>query len=744
MRLPIPPEVPPMKPIRQFLALSIALLLLFSFPAGVFAEDDAPSQGISWPEDRIFPVFSAPAGPLTGFPHDLFGADEMLALACLQGFANAVQTRAVILDGDVEAWLSEYGFAYTRVTPETAYASIRELSEGAVAGAVLYSTARSREYINLASSVGNTMKAVPLTEEAYARWAANGIELPVLADLRDLPFTEPAEIYRWFFDNYWERCTHRILIVQRTDLAFQMRDLAAAAGCAVVYLSCAGGKETALFKEYLNTMTPGESILTGWYADQEKELMSVAAQCGLSCVPSDFFRNPTVFAQDIRVRPPAVPKQPTLENKIYIAYFLSDGDNIQYDMGAMRLFWNENRQYRGQVAVNWTISPALVDIAPGMMNYYYADATEKECFVCGPSGMGYTVPVNTFGGKLGNQFRSNEKFSAFVGMSDNYLQKAGLRVVTVWDNLSPAQRRIYSGADYLYGLTVQNFTNASLRLGYTGVVNDMLFLQLTPGYFAKNAEGTTPLTQIENDVNAAVKYLRYNGKAPVFVGTQASVWAFHNIAEVIDLERRLSDHYEDIYGEDVVEFVRADHFYNLYYEAHGLPQDVKLKPGLTAAATSGEGAIRTTDGVCSPDSMWTAAEAGEQSVSYSLGAEYELRELSVYHAGAAGEDPGLNTRAFRVEVSEDGEIWREAAAVTGNSADRTTVRFKPQKAAFVRITVTEPGKDGVARIADVDILGSGDVAHVRCPRCGKIHRDDVFDVLLGWFHRILYCLGHLF
>lgn len=727
-----------MKPVKRLLALSLTLILIL--PATLcFARTDA--KGMSWPEDRIFPVFSEPEGALIGFPADLFPAEEMLALACLQGFTNAEDTRAVILDGDVEEWLRIYGYSYNRVTGDAAYDAIRALAEGAVRGAVLYSTALSREYMNLASSVGNTMKAVPLTAEAYERWAEHGIELPVLADLRDLAFTDPADIYGWFFDNYWEKCTHRLLVIQRTDLAFQMRDLASAAGAAVIYLSSTGGKETKLFRKYLNTMTPGKSILTGWYADQEKELMSVAARCGLSCVPSDFFRNPTVFAQDIHVKSPAVPKQPKLGNKIYIAYFLSDGDNIQYDMGAMRLYWNDNLRNRGQVPVNWTISPALVDIAPGMMNYYYSGATDTECFVCGPSGMGYTVPVNTFGQYRGNQFRSDDKFRAFVGMSDDYLQKAGLRAVTVWDNLSYSQRRIYSGSDYLYGLTVQNFTDASLRLGYTGVTNDMLFMQMTPGYFAKNAEGTTPLTQIENDIAAAVKYLRHDGKAPVFVATQVSVWAFHDIAEVADLERHLSEHYAEKFGEDVVEFVRADHFFNMYYEAHGLPQDVKLKAGFTA---DGENAALTTDGVCSPDSMWTAAETGEQSVTYSLGAEYEIEELSLYHAGAAGLDPSLNNRAFRVELSADGVTWTEAASVADNTAPRTTVRFAPKKAAFIRITVTQPGADGIARLADVDIIGNADVSHARCRQCGKVHNDGFFDVLLGWFHRIVYFFGHLF
>ncbi len=710
-----------------------------------FAAREIAPKNLDWPDDRAFPAFASPELPLIAFPGDLLPGAEMTALAYLQGFANAVKPRAVILDGDVREWLDEYGFPCEIASRENAYTLIKDLAANSVAGAVLYSAERNDQYLNLASSVGNTMNAVPLTVELYEKWCRNGIELPVLADLTALPYTSTVDIYRYLFDNYWNSCTHRVLVVQRTDLTYHMRDLASAVGGAVVYLSCAGGEETKLFKQFLNTMTPGESILTGWYAGQEKELMSVAAQCGLSCVPSDFFSNATVFGQDLPIRMPAVPDQPALENKIYIAYFLSDGDNVQYDMHAMRGYWNSNRAQQGKVAVNWTISPALADLAPGMMNYYYAGATDSECFVCGPSGLGYTVPVNTFGDTTGNQFRSNSKFAAFVRMTDRYLQRSGLRVVTVWDNLTPAQRQIYAGeSDYLYGVTVQHFTNSSLWLHYTGTTNNMLFIQMTPAYFASNPEGTTPLTQVENDIKSAARYLRYDGKGPVFVATQIDTWAFHNIADVIHLEQDLSDYYAQVYGRDVVEFVRADHFYNLYYEAHGMPQDITLKPSVKAHAAGNAGAAElTTDGACRADSMWAADAPGEQSVTYDLGADYALSKIVLYHAQTAGLDSACNTRAFRVEISEDGTSWTKAADVTGNTDARSVVKFCPVTGAYVRITITDPGQDNIARLADIDLYGVASANKARCQQCGKLHQETLFDRFVGLLHRLGYFITHL-
>ncbi len=665
-------------------------------------------SNLEWQEKQIFPTFTSPETDLVAFPIDILPEREMTALACLQGFANAIETRAVILDSDVEKWLRDYDLNYTVANQENIFEHIRALCENSVSGVILYSDELSSHYVNLASSIGNLTNAIPLTAEAYDKWTAAGIELPVVKDIRGLTYSKAFDIYKYFFDNYWKDCNKKILVVQRPELPVQMRDLASSVGGAVVYLSCSGTRETWLFKKYLKTMTPGESILTGWYAGQERELMTVAAQCGLSCVPSDFFSNPSVFAQKSEIAVPAVPNRANLENKIYIAYYLSDGDNIQYDMHAMRGYWDDNSVNQGKVPVNWTISPALSEIAPGMMNYYYSRATDSECFVSGPSGMGYTMPINTFGRNQGNQFRSDDNFSAYVEMTNRYLQKSGLRVVTIWDNLSKSHRSIYSDkGTYLYGLTVHNFTNSSLKKKYTGVTNDMLIMQMTPGYFAQNAENNLPLTELSNHIKDAVNYLKYNGSSPVFVATQVSVWGFHNIGDVVNLEQTLSDYYAEIYGRDVVEFVRADHFYNLYYEAHNLPQDITLKAELSATASSSSNdTILTADGTCFGDSIWQAAEAGQQTITYSLGASYQINEISLYHAETNGLEKALNTADFTIEISPDGTVWSKVAEVRGNTDAWSNVKFNATKGSYVRITITNPGADNTARIADVDIFGT--------------------------------------
>lgn len=665
---------------------------------------------LSWDAGQMFPTFPAGTGELDVIMGKDITDGERHAFVCMSGLVNARGTRMAVYIDNVEQWAKLHGYTANKAVTVGDRDKIVKKYASEISGVVLYTSKQEKaceDIVNLATTVANIKGAIPLTESLYRAWLKRGVELPVVEDLTDLEFTERVEVYQYLYDNYWKDCSRRLLFVQNPTF-HQMRDLASASGAAVIHMSCSNQdrKELALMKKFFGDLTPGESMLMGWNG-QERELMTVAAKYGLACVPADFFNAPSIFSQDIDVKINAVPDMPQLENKIYIAFYFSDGDNIQYDMNAMKEYWDSARFYRGKIPINWTISPALLDVAPGMMNYYYESATEMECFVCGPSGLGYTIPMNTFGPNTGNNFTNDQHFSAFVKMTDRYLAKTGLRAVTIWDNLSKSQREIYSSdSDYLYGITVQHFTNGSLNAGFTGVTNDMLIQQLTPGYFAKNEAGTTPLTDMTGDITNAVKYLKYDGTAPVFVSCQVSVWAFHNMNEVIQFEKHLSDLYAKTYGEDVVEFVRADHYFNLYNQAKGMPYDLTLRSDLTVSASSnGEGAALIADGT--PETVWEAAENGESWVTLDFGATYSLSEASIFFAGMEGEKytAADNAKAVKVEVSTDGKRWTEVTSVADNTADWVCLPFEAADGRYMRITVTDPGESSIARIADVNVNG---------------------------------------
>lgn len=508
---------------------------------------------MTWPEGQIFPTFDTPVSNMDAFTTENTPGEWLVALLALQGIVNRKQPRIFLYDKTAgegaDTWAMTFGYTYTLKEPLEIFAKYADEA----AGFVLYSTEKSEHYVNLAGSVASPIDGIPVTAAVLDALTNTGINLPLLCDLTALPYTTATEIYTYLYEAFWQKNTHRLILSQRPTVSAYIRDLAAATGSAIVFLNCRDSKaEQAVYRRFLNDMEPGAAIATGWYTE-ERSGITTATSAGLSTVPSDFFANATVYGQRTPIRIREIPSTPALENKIYVSIFVSDGDNIQYVEHYMRQYWDKNADSRGKVAVNWTISPACADVAPGMMNYYYDHSSEKDCFVSGPSGMGYAMPVNTLSEDIpaGNYVEDLEKFGKYAALSNRYFERTGLKVVTVWDNLTEEQREIYTqNTSSLYGLTVQLFTDD--RESITSVHNGKVCKQLTPCY-------TTTREHLSRVLFREAK--RFDQKSPLFIGAQMSVWGRLSLNDLYEIEQELKKEYD---GK--VEFIRADHFFKLYDE----------------------------------------------------------------------------------------------------------------------------------------------------------------------------------
>jgi hypothetical protein len=75
----------------------------------------------------------------------------------------------------------------------------------------------------------------------------------------------------------------------------------------------------------------------------------------------------------------------------YVAFVLSDGDNIQWLCGS----FDDNPRYwasplRGQFPMTWEVSPLLAQTAPRVLQHLYATAKDTDAFVSGAGLPGYT------------------------------------------------------------------------------------------------------------------------------------------------------------------------------------------------------------------------------------------------------------------------------------------------------------------------------------------------------------------
>lgn len=107
------------------------------------------------------------------------------------------------------------------------------------------------------------------------------------------------------------------------------------------------------------------------------------------------------------------------------------------------------------------------------------------------------------------------------------------------------------------------------------------------------------------------------------------------------------------------------------------------------------------------DTKWCATGKAPHSVTVDLGDVKTVSEVHMAHAEAGGESDGMNTKAYTIEVSEDGTNFTEVVNITRNSSANTVDTFKPVKAKFVRITAIKPSQnsDSAVRIYEIQVKG---------------------------------------
>ena len=650
---------------------------------------------LCWPEDRLLPCFLQPAPTLRSL--DMSAAklsDEERVMFCtLQGIINRTRPRILLYNHNEEpqsTWPTAHSLKTAAISTSSPYSMVKLYKEE-IKGLVLYSNELSEHYSNLAITIAGLDRLLPVTASIKDKLVANGLDFPVVEDLTGLTYNTAQTIYNYLYNNYWSRCNHRLLISERPKIPY-VHDIGAACGSACVWLDPRNAAEKSVLDKFLKSMTPGRDFVMGWYPE-ERSGVGEATLYGLSSVPGDFFENASVYTavnKPVKIKP--VPKRPKLENKVYATIYISDGDNIQYCQHAMAKIFEQSG--RGKMAMNWTISPALADISPSMLNYYYGKATTNDCFVSGPSGMGYSMPFNGLGSGSGTYYLSSgPTLTPYIKLTQRYIEKAGLRVITIWDNISTAQRKAFAdNCPYLYGLTINDYERQSGRLQYAVQSG---WLPIAPQYpcYRGDIDGITDF------FNRDIK--NFKGTSPMFVTGQADVWNLQP-DQLIALKDRL-----DALSPGNVKIVRADHWFSYYNEARHLPFNITLLQDMEVTSSAAKTNVSyAANGSPSQGYMWISQKAdGEAWVQLDFKENFQISRYVLRHAEAGGLDAELNSRDFTVEVSQDGEAWTTVGTHTGNYSPVTDISITPVEARYVRVNVTNGGADGYVRIGDIEVYG---------------------------------------
>jgi len=658
---------------RKFLCASLALALLLpamSVPA---------AASFSWPVGQALPHFGPPAETLDAIDVVDMPFAERLAVSCLQGIVNRAQPRIFLVDRDYDtrdSWGDDLGLSYAFLPWRDVL--LKYLDE--IKGLVIFNP-DIREISNVATTVAGVEDAIAVSPELAAELTAEPYNLPVLVDLREVSaITDKISAYRWMHENYWEQCTRRTIC--GLDGHMPLRDFAVAVRAAVMWLDPKIPEEKEVLELFFRDTKPLDCFYTGWWPDEGAGI-AFASAYGVMTIASDFYLNYTVYSgMSKQLSLPPVPAKPALEDgKIYVSLNFSDGDNIQYDQGAMKIprLWGSPQ--RGEVPIGWTFSPVMLDAGPQIMNWYYATATENDVLICGPSGVGYSTAA---------QWPGKAFAQAYGAMTNDYFQRCAMNIVTVWSKMTSSRANWYAGAmPGLLGLTVQ--FEYGQRVQYTRNNKPVV-------WFGSDVPGAEWAMSYDNGVDGFRERLsaaaEWDNKEAQFYMAQADAW-HTSVSDFVRLRDELVEKYP---GRFI--FVRPDHLMMLLNEYYAKPFLVSLqKPALDE--TGGPAAV--TDG--SFTTGWQAPAPGEAMLEIDLGEGVMLDRYVLKNAGTNYHDAGLNSRDWELQISADGSSWKTVDTVSGNGDAIAYRNLRRQSARYIRLVITDAGADGIARVQELEIYG---------------------------------------
>ena len=228
------------------------------------------------------------------------------------------------------------------------------------------------------------------------------------------------EAYEWGIQNVLPQCNKNY--VGACDTNDTIWDYLYATKSFSFWLDYTVDEEKKLIERILESGYTMPGLVFG-YGDHGDELLHATGPKGFGYLVSDYFVNATYFAS-IPVSGKTY-SQNTLNTSLkgqngvmYVALYISDGDNIQFNQKASQSLWT-NTTDRGKNPVGLELNPALYELAPPMLEWFESRRTKNDELMGGPAGFSYVWEDEFLGSAWDN----------WHGINNYFLGKAGMRVV---------------------------------------------------------------------------------------------------------------------------------------------------------------------------------------------------------------------------------------------------------------------------------------------------------------------------
>lgn len=439
-----------------------------------------------------------------------FTSDQRLSIVCLQGLVNRGGPRVYLNTGPSVQWM-QFNFderknaIWNKQAAEelkTRYTSIcdawidiltrrglckfeavpmprlLEIHREPISGVILYE--KLDDDLAVVATMAGLRGAVPMTPKVYEAWG-QPLGLPVVFDVRSLygqydPKQERRlAAHRWAIEHLFPDCRKNGALSRDRTYGLDAHDTLIDVDLAVTNrwitydLSYSSPEtknpndrphpqygfdlpDTPLLKTILAGLEP-QSPVYGWGRPDENNLVRRLTLAGkvkicTGTANSSFYKHLPRMTSSASAPAKDRPR-PSLEEKVYVAFMVNEGDTLKYlasqgNLGA----WLQPE--RGKIPINWGMDPLLYREFPGLVSYYQATATENDHFFSATSGWGYTHPDRLSDKQLepyGQLVREGGRIAGLEyidfwwigGLRPRkafypFIQATGMRGVTLWSD----------------------------------------------------------------------------------------------------------------------------------------------------------------------------------------------------------------------------------------------------------------------------------------------------------------------
>ena len=291
---------------------------------------------------------------------------------------------------------------------------------------------------NIALMLSAQNRGLPLTEQMY-RTLTRETPWHGHVEREYGRWADKRSAYEWAIRNLMPACHPNVLfsVGLRSDWLgnpWVIYDYTVASKGFAFWLNDADPEERAIIEEICEAGRYAPGAVVMGYAKSGDDLLKVTNRFNIGYVVSDYYSNASFWSSYpnkafTQRKGKALDAEP---GKIYVSVVFSDGDNVQFDQNALYAIWTDDSD-RGSFPVGTTLSAGLQELNPFLLEWYYAQMTDNDELLAGPSGYQFIYGRDYNPDRLEDWFTLNRK----------WLKSAGFRTACFWHTSYRKEREIF-------------------------------------------------------------------------------------------------------------------------------------------------------------------------------------------------------------------------------------------------------------------------------------------------------------